>query len=932
MTDDPNRDPDQLVRDLEAIEFQVPKIPAGYGTLRQLLATLPAPLAPDIQSARVGAADPAASPSLGIGGVPTGIQGEPPGYASGGAIGVYPQLFFGVANLLRDPAFELVNEADQFGNYGSVTTTEVAIATDVSAVSGAGGAAIDCWFAQQIGATAATMAYAGHHYRNLPDFSPYNSSSLALRIDPTGSGTHVLRVRSGPWDGSGGPGYPYLTAAVRITTDKVNALSLITSATLTVQLVDLTSSIIRASRVIDITNMAQFDQSIQVVASSPYAGQTWEGHTFECRILLTVVSTGNAAAQEWILGEPQLVQGQIENPPPFAPIVATWIPTRVRQTGLNSVDAVNYPILSTPGLTIFSSTILWSTDVALSRAAAGIIRVDRNGSSGVSGFDMRQGAAPATPPGPAKYIRLYANSVDRHLHQIDDLGVDTDLTAGGGGGVSLGGVAGSAHIGTGGAVGVAGTAAESDHQHPAQVSLDSASGGSHVARIKFGVDATYRAFFGVDASSRGALEMGGGTAARDFRLIRTAAGQVVMDAIGGAVDTQILVQATAGQNGSIEFKVVGDAGQTRLVVEGDATFTGIAFGGGAANRDLRFYRNAAGVAILDSATSATASQLSVASTAGQRALLTAFVAGDANSRFVAYGDATEQGIELGAGGTRDIRIFRAAAGQVSIDSNSGAVTTNLTVEATAAQANVIGLRVAGDTATRFVLEGDATEVGFRLGPGNAARDLRVFRSGAKVLTIDDTAGGAVTLNVKNTIQQNGTGVSVIGHGAADHADITREIMLVPETAGLDGATLIAVGASPNLTRAINYADAATSGAYWWWYVPLDWASGVINIRPLWTPAATDGTAHTVRWSVTAKEITTGTDVTAAGTTTAFTGTSAARTVNIAVTENLQSTGITPSGTGVRLKIELQRIGADAADTYVGAVRLYGLVVSYTANQ
>lgn len=45
----------------------------------------------------------------------------------------------------------------------------------------------------------------------------------------------------------------------------------------------------------------------------------------------------------------------------------------------------------------------------------------------LSPFDLAAEAAPATPA--AGSIRLYAKTSDKHLHQIDDAGVDTDLTA-----------------------------------------------------------------------------------------------------------------------------------------------------------------------------------------------------------------------------------------------------------------------------------------------------------------------------------------------------------------------------------------------------------------------------------------------------------------------------------------------------------------------
>lgn len=177
-----------------------------------------------------------------------------------------------------------------------------------------------------------------------------------------------------------------------------------------------------------------------------------------------------------------------------------------------------------------------------------------------------------------------------------------------------------------------------------------------------------------------------------------------------------------------------------------------------------------------------------------------------------------------------------------------------------------------------------------------------------------------------------TGLALDPHGAAQHTDVTRSFMLNPAEAGLDGtSTLIAVGTTANISRAINYPDAATSGAYWNFLVPLDWASGTISMQISWSPAATDGVAHTVRWSMTAKALGSGSNVIAAGTTVAFTGVSGTRTVDILTVENVQDTTITPAA-GNRMRLELQRIGADAADTYVGAVRVFGVVITYTAEQ
>jgi hypothetical protein len=189
--------------------------------------------------------------------------------------------------------------------------------------------------------------------------------------------------------------------------------------------------------------------------------------------------------------------------------------------------------------------------------------------------------------------------------------------------------------------------------------------------------------------------------------------------------------------------------------------------------------------------------------------------------------------------------------------------------------------------------------------------------------------------VIGTLQQGGTGVSLIGHGASNHADITRSIFLNADNAKLAdtvAATFANIGAAPDFTSVVAYADAATQGAIWNFQVPLDWASGVITIQPVWSPGATDAVAHTVRWSYIAKTIAAGSTVTAAGTTVTWTGASAARTVGVVVFDTATSTTLTPAAAGDLFRICVRRIGADAADTYVGVVNLIGLIVTYTANQ
>lgn len=170
------------------------------------------------------------------------------------------------------------------------------------------------------------------------------------------------------------------------------------------------------------------------------------------------------------------------------------------------------------------------------------------------------------------------------------------------------------------------------------------------------------------------------------------------------------------------------------------------------------------------------------------------------------------------------------------------------------------------------------------------------------------------------------------HGAAQHTDITRSRWLLAEDATLNGGTFATLGASPNQLRVVALADAATQGCFWAFNVPSDWASGVITVQPFWSPGATDAVAHTVRWTLTTKERAAGADVTAAGTAVTFTGASSARTASQLTKDTATSTGVTPAAADNLLMLGIQRIGADAADTYVGVVNLIGILLTYTANQ
>jgi hypothetical protein len=175
-------------------------------------------------------------------------------------------------------------------------------------------------------------------------------------------------------------------------------------------------------------------------------------------------------------------------------------------------------------------------------------------------------------------------------------------------------------------------------------------------------------------------------------------------------------------------------------------------------------------------------------------------------------------------------------------------------------------------------------------------------------------------------------LSVNPHGASDHSDITRSLYLPAAIGTPQVGALASLGTYPNILRVTTLADAvSTNGMFWHFTTPDDWSS-VLSVQPIWVPGSTDGVAHTVRWQFDAKELTAGTDVTAAGTTTAWTGASATRTANQIVFDTATAIGITPSGPNVPQRFAITRLGADGADTYVGVVNLAGLLITYTANQ
>lgn len=160
---------------------------------------------------------------------------------------------------------------------------------------------------------------------------------------------------------------------------------------------------------------------------------------------------------------------------------------------------------------------------------------------------------------------------------------------------------------------------------------------------------------------------------------------------------------------------------------------------------------------------------------------------------------------------------------------------------------------------------------------------------------------------------------------------TRSVFIASRSGAIaDGGTQAgAFGASPALIGDIALSDGATQGLYFPAVVPRDAkAAQPLSAAIYWAPGSTDAGVHAVRWTITAAALHGGDLVDTAGTTTTFTGKAQANTAKNLVVEDAQQILASVSALDL-LRIEVQRIGADAADTYLGSIGVIGVRLDYT---
>lgn len=236
---------------------------------------------------------------------------------------------------------------------------------------------------------------------------------------------------------------------------------------------------------------------------------------------------------------------------------------------------------------------------------------------------------------------------------------------------------------------------------------------------------------------------------------------------GSAGGSSVLFQAFGHSSGGIDVGHIsalsGDSIGRQFVGINTSNQGSVEFGSGSTTRDTRIYRSAANTLTIDDNAGGTSiTQVINANgewwaykAAATNPAFLASVVGDSNP--VRFTIAANGDIQWGPGGSsRDTRLRRTAAGDLTLDSISAATASRLFIESTSGQSARFLAQVAGDTNSRAILGGDATLTGLLFGPGNASTDLQVARTAATTLTIDDNASGPVTVLIGNSATTTST--------------------------------------------------------------------------------------------------------------------------------------------------------------------------------
>jgi hypothetical protein len=159
--------------------------------------------------------------------------------------------------------------------------------------------------------------------------------------------------------------------------------------------------------------------------------------------------------------------------------------------------------------------------------------------------------------------------------------------------------------------------------------------------------------------------------------------------------------------------------------------------------------------------------------------------------------------------------------------------------------------------------------------------------------------------------------------------MTRSLWIPSAFMILDSASATTIGTAPDAIRVAAMADAVTQGVYATFQMPMDAVGGAVTIRPVWSPATTISSSHAVRWQMDIRRLNSG-DVTAAGTAIAWTENVAAWTAHYVNKPAGQNSDTVQPAAGDVVRLNLRRLGGDAADTATTSVNLIGIIIEYVA--
>lgn len=359
------------LRDIEEAARALSALPDDYAVLRALLRSLPPGTAPSLREAAAGLL----SEQAGAGGLGDQLSLQsalPPGSQSGGSVGILAELFYGRSNLLPDPAFAALARVDPI----PVTTP---------APSG-----LTRWQVHYLlnSGTAPSSRILEQGKTRFSTGNRSNSAEASLFISSIGAACDVTFLcRSVNDIGSFVPA-PFLLASTRIVDPGAlpGNLAGISSVTVTVEIVTAAGTVLAASTPMDwlafmaATSQGDSRRTTAILQNPASSDAYWQ-------LRVRIVTPGATAS--WIkvnFVEPQMTYSTSQQPPPFSPIVSSWITEAVLalKAGTGQVDPLRFG-WDTLGFYSFTATnegdMRWGPgpspmDVRLRRSGAKELSVD----------------------------------------------------------------------------------------------------------------------------------------------------------------------------------------------------------------------------------------------------------------------------------------------------------------------------------------------------------------------------------------------------------------------------------------------------------------------------------------------------------------------------------------------------------------------------